>query len=42
MIGSSVYDHVKELVEKEFITAEKQGRSKSLKTTKKFREYFSV
>ncbi|QLJ52890.1 MAG: hypothetical protein Sv326_0715 [Candidatus Fermentimicrarchaeum limneticum] len=42
MIGSSVYDHVKELVEKEFITAEKQGRTKVLKTTKKFKDYFSV
>jgi len=42
MIGSSIYDHVKELVEKEFITAEKQGRTKVLKTTKKFKEYFSV
>jgi len=42
MIGSTVYDHVKELVEKEFITAEKQGRTKVLKITKKFKEYFSV
>lgn len=42
MIGSSVYDHVKELVEKEFITAEKQGRTRVLKTTKKFKDYFSV
>jgi segregation and condensation protein B len=42
MIGSSTYDHVKELVEKEFITAEKQGRTKVLKITKKFKEYFSV
>jgi len=42
MIGSSVYDHVKELVEKEFITAEKKGRTKVLNTTKKFREYFTV
>jgi segregation and condensation protein B len=42
MIGSTIYDHVKELVEKEFVTAEKQGRTKVLKTTKKFKEYFSV
>jgi len=42
MVGSAVYDHVKELVEKEFITAEKQGRTKVLKTTKKFKEYFTV
>ncbi|NYZ78799.1 SMC-Scp complex subunit ScpB [Candidatus Micrarchaeota archaeon] len=42
MIGSSVYDHVKELIEDDFITAEKKGRTKLLKTTKKFKEYFSV
>jgi len=42
MIGSSIYDHVKELVEKDFITAEKKGRTKMLKTTKKFKEYFTV
>jgi len=42
MIGSAIYDHVKELVEKEFINAEKQGRTKVLKTTKKFKEYFTV
>lgn len=42
MIGSSIYDHVKELVEDDFITAEKKGRTKMLKTTKKFKEYFSV
>ncbi|NYZ75798.1 SMC-Scp complex subunit ScpB [Candidatus Micrarchaeota archaeon] len=42
MIGSSVYDHVKELVEEDFITAEKKGRTKVLKTTKKFKEYFTV
>lgn len=42
MIGSSVYDHVKELVETQFITAEKKGRTKLLRTTKKFKEYFTV
>jgi len=42
MVGSAVYDHVKELVEKEFITAEKHGRTKVLRTTKKFKEYFTV
>jgi len=42
MVGTTVYDHVKELVEKEFITAEKQGRTKMLRTTKRFKEYFSV
>jgi|SRR5271157_4134829 len=42
MIGSSVYDHVKELIENDFITAEKKGRTKLLRTTKKFKDYFSV
>jgi segregation and condensation protein B len=42
MIGSSTYDHVKELVESQFITAEKKGRTKVLKTTKKFGEYFTA
>ncbi len=40
--GSSVYDHVKELTEKEFIEARKQGRSKKITTTTKFREYFNA
>lgn len=42
MIGSSTYDHVKELVESQFITAEKKGRTKVLRTTKKFKEYFTI
>jgi segregation and condensation protein B len=42
MLGTTVYDHVKELVEKEFITAEKQGRTRVLKITNRFKEYFSV
>jgi len=42
MIGSAIYDHVKELVEKEFVTAEKKGRTKVLNTTRKFKEYFTV
>lgn len=42
MLGTTVYDHVKELVEKEFITADKQGRTRVLKTTSRFKEYFSV
>lgn len=40
--GSSTYDHVKELAEKEFIEAKRQGRSRKITTTTKFREYFNV
>ncbi|MGC8547565.1 MAG: SMC-Scp complex subunit ScpB [Candidatus Micrarchaeia archaeon] len=40
--GESTYDHVKELVEKEFIMQKKQGRSKKLFLTSKFAEYFST
>ncbi|MEM0149744.1 MAG: SMC-Scp complex subunit ScpB [Candidatus Micrarchaeaceae archaeon] len=40
--GSSTYDHIKELVEKDFITAKRYGRSKSLATTQKFRDYFNM
>jgi len=42
VFGSSTYDHVKELSEKDFIRSTKIGRSKRLETTKKFREYFSL
>ena len=42
--GSSAYDHIKELVEKELITKtrDKNGRSFNLKTTPKFKEYFKL
>ena len=40
--GTSTYDHVKELVEKEFIKTARVGRTKKLETTQKFREYFSL
>ena len=40
--GSSVYDHVKELVGGDFVRATKEGRSKRLETTQKFREYFNL
>ena len=42
VFGSGVYDHVKELSEKDFIRSTKVGRSKRLETTKKFREYFNL
>jgi len=40
--GEVTYDYVKELVEKEFITAKKEGRSKRVYLTNKFSEYFAV
>jgi chromosome segregation and condensation protein ScpB len=40
--GSSTYDYMKELEEKEFIEAKKYKRSKKITTTPKFSEYFSV
>jgi segregation and condensation protein B len=40
--GSSTYEHVKELLEKEFIRTMKVGRTKRIETTNKFREYFSL
>ncbi len=40
--SAAAYDHVKELTEKDFITAKRSGRSKVLSTTQKFREYFNL
>ena len=40
--GSSSYDHIKELLEKEFIRAVKSGRTKRIDTTTRFREYFNL
>lgn len=42
MFGTTTYDHVKELTEKEFIETKKFGRSKKVSTTTKFKEYFNV
>jgi len=40
-LGSTVYDHVHELLEKGFITRAKKGRTMALRTTPKFKEYFA-
>lgn len=40
--GYKVYDHVKELANKGFISAEPHGRTKMLSTTKKFTDYFGL
>ncbi len=38
--NTKAYDHVKELLEKGFISRQKYGRTYILKTTKKFLDYF--
>ncbi|MGC8571978.1 MAG: SMC-Scp complex subunit ScpB [Candidatus Micrarchaeia archaeon] len=39
--GSSSYEYIKELLEKDFIKATRTGRTKKLETTQKFKEYFN-
>ena len=39
--GTSTYDHVKELVEKDFVRTMHVGRTKRIETTQKFKEYFN-
>jgi len=40
--GTHCYDHIKELVEKKFVEAVPEGRSKSLTTTSLFADYFGL
>lgn len=40
--GTHCYDHVKELVEKKFVDAVPEGRSKNLTTTPLFADYFGL
>ncbi|MHA1636537.1 MAG: SMC-Scp complex subunit ScpB [Candidatus Thorarchaeota archaeon] len=40
--GTHCYDHIKELVEKKFVEAIPEGRSKLLKTTPLFADYFGL
>jgi chromosome segregation and condensation protein ScpB len=40
--GSSTYDYMNELTEKEFVQSHKYKRTKKVETTPKFNEYFSV
>ncbi len=42
IFGSSTYEYVKELTEKEFIQTKKTGRSRRVSTTPKLKEYFNV
>src|SRR3989344_2353265 len=40
--GNGAYDHVKKLKEMEFVASEKSGRTRILKLTQKFFDYFDV
>jgi len=40
--GNKAYDHIKSLVEQSFIVSEKSGRTRILKLTEKFYDYFDV
>lgn len=40
--GNRVYRYIKKLLKKEFISAEKYGRTKMLRTTTKFKDYFKI
>ena len=40
--SSTVYQHLKELEDVGFVTGERQGRSRSYTTTKRFAEYFGL
>ena len=40
--GNTAYDHIKVLKEQEFITSEKSGRTRILRLTPKFFDYFNV
>jgi segregation and condensation protein B len=42
MRGNSAYEHIARLLELEFIESDKSGRTRLLKTTNKFYEYFDV
>ena len=42
MRGNKAYDHMKKLKEMNFVTSEKNGRTRLLKTTQKFYDYFDV
>ncbi len=42
MVGEKIYDHVDELIQKDLILSEKDGRTYSLRTSPKFQEYFGL
>ena len=40
--GNTAYDHISKLKEMDFVVSEKSGRTRLLKTTQKFYDYFDV
>ena len=42
MRGNTAYDHIKDLQQLEFVTSEKTGRTRTLKVTQKFYDYFDI
>ena len=42
MRGNGAYDQIKKLKELEFLTSEKRGRTRLLKLTAKFYDYFDI
>ncbi len=42
MRGNTAYDHIKNLEQLEFITTEKKGRTRLIKLTQKFYDYFDI
>jgi len=42
MRGNAAYDHIKDLKEQHFLTSEKCGRTRILKLTSKFFDYFDI
>lgn len=42
MRGNKAYDHLSKLKEMDFVVSEKSGRTRLLKTTQKFYDYFDV
>ena len=42
MRGNTAYDHIKDLQQLDFLTSEKTGRTRILKVTQKFYDYFDI
>lgn len=41
-LGARVYDDVKDLMERDFVSGKKKGQTLELTTTRKFKEYFGI
>lgn len=42
LFGSMAYDYIKELSKKGFLASSKEGRTRKIKTTDRFKEYFEL